>query len=652
MSYEDERESMSFSGRSSAFRNVDPGKVNVVKSQIELYHAIAYTILRDTQSPEEADRFSQMYYTDLIRFSLYVMKLDGVVAKQEAEILDVLFGGNRSVRDLEKITAHFDRASMEAYASRVPESAAVLVDLFAGVGDDVFDPMCVPQLYLLVAAAICAADGSIDDSEIEGVNTFFDMLLSYVGSVVGEAEAVSSESTMSRETALALLGLKEEDLSPESIKKAYRNAMQLNHPDRFLGDDNLRAYAEEQCRQINEARDLLMRETESVKGSEGHKVDHGSKGYRYNAAEPEQEPSPPPPRTSSNDHVSSDDERRPTSEEPSSCQQQVEVSGEEKNPILSAECPAIASWKTSVGLSIVGVLAEVVLWLVVVGGLAIPLLISTGIADPVYIGALAGQIVAFFRDAICLIYTRKFYPSYFTRTPRLKSSRAISFCNVLFGSIVFGSIWNSNLTRSRKEGSPYKGISYTVLTVLLSISMAVGLIGVVATWSPLLRQHASISHSQVSYNDYEAGYSISYPDSWASEKIYSEDGTQVWLNLYPKKSAKVVASVSEIGALSRSEFAAFTTEGAVAIGAGMLNNWIVDSAWKVTLGGAEYWDVVGYGDLNGEDDTITVKLEYWLTSQNNKAYLFSCTDYYDDSASGAYVAEFRSIIASAKYMAS
>lgn len=66
---------------------------------------------------------------------------------------------------------------------------------------------------------------------------------------------------MEKDTALALLGLVGENPTEADINKAYRAAMQMNHPDRYANNENLRRRAEEQSKLINEARQVLLNDT-------------------------------------------------------------------------------------------------------------------------------------------------------------------------------------------------------------------------------------------------------------------------------------------------------------------------------------------------------------------------------------------------------
>ena len=79
----------------SVYQNVEPDIIEVVKRQIELYRTVVCSSLTMAGRQEEAEEFSRIYYTDLIQFSLYVMRLDGSVSEFEAEMLNLLFGSKK-----------------------------------------------------------------------------------------------------------------------------------------------------------------------------------------------------------------------------------------------------------------------------------------------------------------------------------------------------------------------------------------------------------------------------------------------------------------------------------------------------------------------------------------------------------------------------
>lgn len=63
---------------------------------------------------------------------------------------------------------------------------------------------------------------------------------------------------MTRDEALSVLGLKP-DASRDQITIAYRELVQMLHPDKYGDNTRLRARAEQQMRAINEARDVLLK---------------------------------------------------------------------------------------------------------------------------------------------------------------------------------------------------------------------------------------------------------------------------------------------------------------------------------------------------------------------------------------------------------
>ena len=63
---------------------------------------------------------------------------------------------------------------------------------------------------------------------------------------------------MNRTEALRILGL-DEDASPEDIKVAYRETVQILHPDRFAGNKKLQERATEQFKNLQEAYEYLTK---------------------------------------------------------------------------------------------------------------------------------------------------------------------------------------------------------------------------------------------------------------------------------------------------------------------------------------------------------------------------------------------------------
>ncbi len=124
---------------------------------------------------------------------------------------------------------------------------------------------------------------------------------------------------------------------------------------------------------------------------------------------------------------------------------------------------AIKNWKTSVGFSVLGLFAGFVLAGLVNLLISFVLSISMGsYAAYYYSNPIQGMVLA----ALMAIYAFSIYPSYYRRAPKVKSSKAISFLNMMFGSLIFGCLWNANLTKSNREAVPHIGISYYVAFLL------------------------------------------------------------------------------------------------------------------------------------------------------------------------------------------
>lgn len=142
--------------------------------------------------------------------------------------------------------------------------------------------------------------------------------------------------------------------------------------------------------------------------------------------------------------------------------------------------PALATWQTSVGMSVLGVFGGGILL-----GLAADLVAAVPAAALMALRAAQGSfdnsalatgllvwgMVAIVVQAVAIIvYAKVIYPSYFTDRPRLRSPKLISFLNCSFGSWVFGPLWNAGLTRGER------GMSTTVCVVLQAAAIVLALI--------------------------------------------------------------------------------------------------------------------------------------------------------------------------------
>lgn len=71
---------------------------------------------------------------------------------------------------------------------------------------------------------------------------------------------------MNRNEALHILGL-EDDATADDIKIAYRETVQILHPDKFAGNEKLQSRATEQFKRLQEAYDLLSSGPGGARGS-------------------------------------------------------------------------------------------------------------------------------------------------------------------------------------------------------------------------------------------------------------------------------------------------------------------------------------------------------------------------------------------------
>ena len=160
--------------------------------------------------------------------------------------------------------------------------------------------------------------------------------------------------------------------------------------------------------------------------------------------------------------------------------------------------PAIRNWKTSILFSLLGFLtSSFVVWMALVSLIGLLILNYLGDAarafDTSVYGSIAGMSASVVTNVLTIIYSLVFYKSYYTEKPRLKSNKAISFCNFLFGNVIFGCLWNGNLTRSHILKRKEMGSSYKVAVVLSAIWICYACFTIFTNDIPLLQQAKSYS---------------------------------------------------------------------------------------------------------------------------------------------------------------
>ena len=80
---------------------------------------------------------------------------------------------------------------------------------------------------------------------------------------------------MNRTEALHILGL-EDDATADDIKIAYRETVQILHPDKFAGNEKLQSRATEQFKRLQEAYDLLSSGASGGRGARSGSSSSGS----------------------------------------------------------------------------------------------------------------------------------------------------------------------------------------------------------------------------------------------------------------------------------------------------------------------------------------------------------------------------------------
>lgn len=464
-SVQTERMAMGASRNDRDFRAIDLEGLERLKQQISFYHVAATTALAVLGRQEEAERFSEQYYTDLASFAIYVMKLDGYVSPVEERLIKEIIGDALPSNKFLALTYYLSGERLAEFGQSVPESFKALVSLLhESRGTDITDPYAVPGLYLALASFVSCVDGHLDEDEVDGVQDYVMRLTSYVQFVVGsESDSPNSsprESSMSSETARALLGLGDGPLDAEAIKEAYRNAVQLNHPDRYAGNEKLQKHAEEQCRRINEAREVLIAEIDAPFRRD---KDRSSGSDKKQAAGDRRDTSAPSSSgkgrgSSAANHYAQNRERR----DPPS------------GPNWDSSVSLLDTWKTPVGMSVLGILSYVFA-LPAIDVILNELTVRTQLVDMLFF-TLAAEFALY----LCkFIYAARVYPSYFTPTPKVKSPKAVAFLNCMLGGIVFGLIWNSNITKRKK------GISNIVYATLCVVPM-LSRIYLVFSWAAYL----------------------------------------------------------------------------------------------------------------------------------------------------------------------
>lgn len=207
-------------------------------------------------------------------------------------------------------------------------------------------------------------------------------------------------------------------------------------------------------------------------------------------------------------------------------------------PPACGAAPVLKTWKTSVGFSLLGALVGLPLAMMLM--ILLASFVSFGVASGVgaaaslapeltsaVASALVTPIAAILFYVLSMVYATVFYPSYFGSKPKVKSSRVISFLNLVFGFVIFGALWNSALTKKSK------GTSHVVLVVLTALMLVGMVVNVGATIAQGLASTPQAAHVEQQsgkgdtpeeksafVQERRNGYSFEMPSDWVEQQFY------------------------------------------------------------------------------------------------------------------------------------
>lgn len=161
--------------------------------------------------------------------------------------------------------------------------------------------------------------------------------------------------------------------------------------------------------------------------------------------------------------------------------------------------PALKNWVPAPAFSFLGAFCWLIFWNVfsMVGAMAMVYAFAPNGVPP----AVGFGVPAIAQAIFIVFYAAIFYPSYFTQTPILKSSRSISFMNYFMGGVVFGWCWNNNLKKSHSEGRVSKGISQIIAIVSYAFLIALSIFSML----PPLASSDSASKTATTQQNVESG---------------------------------------------------------------------------------------------------------------------------------------------------
>lgn len=318
--------------------------------------------------------------------------------------------------------------------------------------------------------------------------------------------------------------------------------------------------------------------------------------------------------------------------------------------------PAIKGWKTSIGFSILGGAASLVLMLVFTFvGLFVTACIGVSANQAMSCSGVIGAII---QNLICIVYAFWVYPSFFKEKPLIKNRNAISLLNLMFGGVIFGCIWNQNLTYARNENNPAKGVSYIVFTVLSALIIIVNIVNFAVIQLPAIEQHKvyqelkdlqaevheSIDPRLLRYDD-SNGVSFAVPEDWYDE--YESSSSYNALYIFPEDNG--LAAIMYCFDFSGMMKDAIEREAFVEIVLGASGEPVDSSVNKVVIDNVEYEHVQGNGFRQLDGEKIQVAYDAYFLVNTDRPIAFIYEEFENSKFTNSYYDAFEELMKSVVY---
>ncbi|MCR5819528.1 MAG: TerB family tellurite resistance protein [Bacteroidaceae bacterium] len=241
----------------SLFDSLDTSSVDPLYGEYngDEYGTMGSSFGESTRQPYATDRGTRNgFLFAMLTLAAYIIKADGRIMHSEMEImrqfLQQNFGSN-AVSDGEDILRRLFDKQRDTEQRQPGAYRRTIADCCAQLRMVLPESQRLQLLAFLVSVA--KADGSLHQSETSVLRDITGML----GLSEADLNSMMGLGGSSLEDAYKVLEVNP-DATDDEVKRAYKEQVKRNHPDRVaqLGEDVRRA-AEEKMKQINAARDII-----------------------------------------------------------------------------------------------------------------------------------------------------------------------------------------------------------------------------------------------------------------------------------------------------------------------------------------------------------------------------------------------------------